>query len=260
MSQTERLPILQITELGKSETQDTVVRESSATIFLNKRELLTLLCSPDGLQHLATGFLLSEGLLTSRDEIKKITVDNSRGLVQVETTQTKDTASRFSPRLLISSSGGRGLHQSNAATGTRLAKISSQMKVTAHEVLTLVKGFVQHSEVFKATGGVHSAALCDTKSILVFSEDIGRHNAIDKVFGQCFLEGIPTDDRILITSGRVSSEILVKVAKRNIPILISKSAPTNLGVRLANEVGITLIGFVRGKRMNVYANSWRMAI
>ena len=102
--------------------------------------------------------------------------------------------------------------------------------------------------------------MCDTESILVFSEDIGRHNAIDKVFGQCLLEDIPTDGRIIITSGRISSEILLKVAKRNIPIIISKSAPTDLGVRLASDLGVTLVGFVRGKRMNVYTNGWRVAV
>jgi len=112
--------------------------------------------------------------------------------------------------------------------------------------------------VFKATGGVHSAALCHTKGIFVFSEDIGRHNAIDKIFGECVLRDIPTDDHMIITSGRISSEILLKVARRNIPILISKSAPTNLGVRLADELGISLIGFVRGKKMNIYTNRWRL--
>ena len=89
-------------------------------------------------------------------------------------------------------------------------------------------------------------------------EDIGRHNAIDKIFGECMMEDIPTEDRIVVTSGRVSSEILLKVSRRNIPIIISKSAPTNLGVRLANEMGITLLGFARGKRVNAYTNDWRI--
>jgi FdhD protein len=90
-------------------------------------------------------------------------------------------------------------------------------------------------------------------------EDIGRHNAIDKIFGKCLLEDIPTDDRVIITSGRITSEILYKVAKRGIPITISISAPTNLGVRLADNLGITLIGSVKGKRMNVYTNDWRLS-
>ena len=120
--------------------------------------------------------------------------------------------------------------------------------------------FIQRSEVFKATGGVHSAALCDTKNILVFNEDIGRHNAIDKIFGECLLKDIPTDERLVITSGRVSSEILLKVARRNIPIIISKAAPTDLGVKLANDLGMTLLGFVRGKRINAYANEGRIVL
>jgi FdhD protein len=134
----------------------------------------------------------------------------------------------------------------------------SHINISPADVLNLVKTFVERSELFQATGGLHSAALCDTEKILLFSEDIGRHNAIDKVFGECILKDIRTDDRIMITSGRISSEILLKVAKRNIPILISKSPPTNLGVKLAEGVGITLIGFARGERMNIYTNGWRV--
>jgi FdhD protein len=96
-------------------------------------------------------------------------------------------------------------------------------------------------------------------NILIFSEDIGRHNAIDKIFGKCLLEGIQADDRMIITSGRVSSEILLKAAKREIPIIISRSAPTNLAVKLADKLGITLIGFARGRRINIYTNDWRVS-
>jgi len=256
MSEIERLPILRVTEQGKSETEDTVAREFSLTIILNDQELATLLCSPANLKYLAIGFLFSEGLLKSKEQIKQIIVDEGRGLVQVETEEDKEAASKLSLKPLIGSGGGRGLHRYDAVD----VEIKSQTKVSAQEVFTMVKEFVQRSEVFKTTGGVHSAALCDTQDILVFNEDIGRHNAIDKVFGQCILEDIPTDGHIIITSGRVSSEILLKVAKRNIPILISKSPPTNFGVRLADDLGITLIGFVRGKKMNIYTNNWRVVV
>jgi len=258
MNKIEKLHILQVNEQDKSETDDTVVREFSLTIILNNHELATLLCSPTNLEYLAIGFLSSEGLLKSKDEIAKITVEESKGIVQVGTRGGKEAASEPLPMPIIGSGGGRGLHRYGADANTSYAKIHSQTKISAHEVFTLVKEFIHRSEVFKATGGVHSAALCNTQDILVFNEDIGRHNAIDKVFGQCILEDIPPDDRIIITSGRVSSEILLKVARRNIPILISKSAPTNLGVRLADDLGITLIGFVRGRKMNLYANSWRV--
>lgn len=132
------------------------------------------------------------------------------------------------------------------------------MKMAPSDIFNMVKDFQERSDVFKATGGVHSAALCDTNSILLFTEDIGRHNTIDKIFGSCLLEDISLNERGIITSGRVSSEILLKVTKRNIPILISKSAPTDVAVKLAERWGITLIGFVRGTKMNVYTNSQRV--
>ena len=253
----ERFPILQVTERGRSQSEDTVVREFPLTIILNNQELVTLLCSPKDLDYLAVGFLASEGLLKSKDEIKKITVNDQIGAVRVEI--KKDFAGELSFKRLITSGCGRGTSLYSVADTQGQLKVESQVAISALKVFTMVKEFQQHSQIFRTTGGVHSAALCDTEGILVFSEDIGRHNAIDKIFGECILRDIPTDDRIIITSGRISSEILLKIAKRNVPILISKAAPTNQGISLANDLGVTLIGFVRGKRMNIYANGWRVA-
>jgi FdhD protein len=138
-------------------------------------------------------------------------------------------------------------------------KVESKIEIQTLQVLALVKEFQHRSQIYRTTGGVHSAVLCDTGNIIVFSEDIGRHNAVDKIFGECLLNDIATDDRIIITSGRVSSEIVLKIARRNVPIIVSKSAPTDLGVRLANDLGVTLVGFVRGRRMNVYTHAGRIA-
>lgn len=118
--------------------------------------------------------------------------------------------------------------------------------------------FQNHCRVYRETGGTHGAALCDRHNILVSSEDIGRHNAIDKVLGECFVKDIATADRIMLTSGRVSSEILRKIALRNVPILASISAPTDLGVKLAADCGMTLLGFIREGRINGYTNTWRL--
>jgi len=254
----ERFPILRITEQGRSQSQDTITKEFPLTIILNNQELVTLLCSPTDLKYLAIGFLSFEGLVKSKDEIKKIIVDDQRGVVRVETEEDKGLASQLLFKRLITSGCGRGASFYSAADVQGQAKVESQIVISAPEVFALVNEFQHRSQVYKTTGGVHSAALCDTENIVLFSEDIGRHNAIDKIFGECMLRDISTDDRIIITSGRISSEILLKVAKRNIPILISKSAPTSLGVRLAADLGITLIGFVRGKRMNVYTDGWRV--
>lgn len=253
----ESVPILRITDEGKSHSSDTVAREFPLTLILNGQELVTLLCSPKDLNYLAIGFLASEGFLKNKDDIKKIIVDDRRGVVRVET--TKDLAQEPLFKRLITSGCGRGASFYSAADAEGWLKVESQMTISAPNVIALVQELQGHSQVFRTTGGVHSAALCDTTNILVFSEDIGRHNAIDKIFGECLIRDIPTDNRILITSGRISSEILLKIAKRNLPILISRSAPTDLGLRLANDLAVTLVGFVRGKRMNVYTNEWRIS-
>ena len=142
--------------------------------------------------------------------------------------------------------------------GSTPPRVESDIAISARQVFALMDEFIRCSAVFRATGGVHSAALCNIGSIIVFSEDIGRHNAVDKIFGQRVLEDMPTEGHLIITSGRVSSEILLKVARRNVPLLISKAAPTNLGVKLASDLGVTLIGFAREKRMNIYANEQRV--
>ncbi len=253
----EKIPVLRLGEEGRSNIEDIVAREFPLTIILNNQELVTLLCSPKDLNYLAIGFLFSEGLLRNKDEIKRVIVDDQMGIVRVETKEDKSLADEIFKRF-ITSGCGRGASFYSAADVQNQAKVESRIQISTNEVLSLAREFQQRSEVYRATGGVHSAALCDTKEIMVFSEDIGRHNAIDKIFGECIVKNISTDERIVITSGRISSEILLKVAKRNIPIIISKSAPTDLGVKLANDLGVTLLGFVRGKRMNIYTNDWRI--
>jgi len=257
-NETESFSILRLTEKGSSSIEAEVAREFPLTIVLNNQELVTLLCSPADLRYLAVGFLFSEGFLRNRDEIKKITVDEERGVVRVETAEDKEFTKDVLFKRIISSGCGRGASFYSAADVTS-QKVDSQVKISASEIFMLVNEFQHSSEVYLATHGVHSAALCDNKRILVFSNDIGRHNAIDKIVGKCLLEDILTNDRIIITSGRISSEVLHKVAKRGIPIIISISAPTSLGVKIADNLGITLVGFVRGKSMNVYTHAWRIA-
>jgi len=257
-NETEKVSVLRLSEDGKKSIEDVVVTEFPLTIILNNQELVTLLCSPTNLKYLTIGFLFSEGLLKSKDEVEKVIIDDRKGIVRVEARGVGDLDRDVLFKRLITSGCGRGASFYSASDVRNQVKVTSQIEISSHAILALVNEFQQRSILFKATGGVHSAALCDARDILVFSEDIGRHNAIDKIFGECLLEDITTDSRLIITSGRVSSEILLKVAKRNIPVLVSKSAPTDSGVHLANDLGITLVGFVRGKRMNVYTNSWRI--
>jgi len=257
-NEVEKISIAQFTEEGRRNVEDVFAREFPLTIILNDQELATLLCSPQDLGYLAVGFLYSEGLLESKNEIKKILVDDKRGVVRLETIEDQRFARDvLFKKVIISSASGKGSSLYNAADAAS-QKVESPMKISADEVSALVEQFQHGSPLYLATGCVHSAALCDTENILVFTDDIGRHNAIDKIFGKCLLEDIPTDERVVITSGRVSSEILRKVARKRIPIIISISVPTNLGVRIADDLGITLVSSVRGKRMNVCANGWRV--
>jgi FdhD protein len=258
-NETETFPILKFTERGSSSIEDIVAKEFPLTIILNNQKLATLLCSPANLRYLAVGFLFSEGLLKSKDEIKRILVDDRKGVVRVEAERDEELAKDVLSKKITASGCGRGASFYSVSSAQGQGKIESQIEISAPEVLALANKFQRRCQIYRATGGVHSAALCDNKDILVFSEDIGRHNALDKIFGECILNDITTDDHIIITSGRVSSEILLKVAQRNVPIIVSKSAPTNLGVRLADDLGVTLVGFVRGKRMNVYTHAWRIA-
>jgi FdhD protein len=253
----DTVPIVRVYKKGRGKPErikDTVTVEHALTIRLDENELVTLLCSPEKLEYLAIGFLCSEGLIKTKKDIEKIVLDETKSVVEITSAEKRKVDDDLVSKRFIGSSGGKGI----SAGSTNSKVVESTLTITPAAIFGIIEEFVHQSEVFEATGGVHSAALCDTSHVLVFSEDIGRHNAIDKVFGECMINEIPTDGHILVTSGRVSSEIVNKVVKRNIPILISKSAPTNRGVELAADLGITLIGFARKGRMNLYSHAGRV--
>jgi len=254
----EKVNIYRVTRDSKQAGEDIVVKELPLTILLNGRELVTLLCSPANLKYLAIGFLLSEGLLRSRNDIKSIIDDEQRGIVRIETVTDLHGEEEQVFKRIITPGCGRGAAFYSSADAVGMNEVKSELQVNGDEILELMTQFQRLSETYRSTGGVHSAALCDNKSLNIFSEDIGRHNAIDKIFGQCLWEGISTDNHIILSSGRISSEIVIKIARNNIPVLASKSAPTNTAVKLADLLGITLIGFVRGTRMNVYSHHQRI--
>ncbi|TET64548.1 formate dehydrogenase accessory sulfurtransferase FdhD, partial [Candidatus Aerophobetes bacterium] len=134
----------------------------------------------------------------------------------------------------------------------------SRFTISPDEITELMRKLQNRSRLYRSTGGAHTAALSDREDILILAEDIGRHNAVDKVLGQCILDSIALDDKIILTSGRVSSEIVLKIVRARIPVVISRSAPTMLGAKLASHLGVTLIGFARGRRMNIYTHEKRV--
>jgi FdhD protein len=250
--------VYRVTEKERVKQDDVVVAEFPLTIIFNNEELATMLCSPSKLKYLAIGFLASEGLIKNKDDIEKVLLNEERGSVRVNTAKDPVMGSDMVFKRFITSGCGKGTMLYSFADAMNQEAVDSEMAIPSSRIFELMKEFQDRSQIFKNTGGVHSAALADSEGIIIFAEDIGRHNAVDKVFGECLWEGISTQDKILLTSGRVSSEILFKIAKRNVPIMVSRSAPTDLAIRAANDLGITLIGFVRGKRMNIYTNDQRV--
>ena len=253
------LSVVRISGDNREESGAAVAGEFPLTVFLNDVELVTLLCSPSDLDNLAVGFLFAEGFLKSRDDIKNLTVNERAGIVRVTRCSELDLSRELLFKRLITSACGRGAAFYSTADAQTLAKIDSNMTISSQDVFILLDKFNRSSELFKTTGGVHSAALGEGSDIIIFKDDLGRHNAIDKVFGECLLKDISAEDRILITSGRAPSEMVLKAAKGKVPVLVSVGSTTDLAVRLADNLGVTLVGFARGKSMTIYTHSWRIA-
>ena len=235
-----------------------VVREAPVTIFLNDVSLVTLMCSPKDLEYLAVGFLFSEGLIKGKEDIKSMFADKRDGAVWIETFRRRKSHDNIMTRRLITTGCGKGLSFIDSLKYRKGPKATKDFRVRVSQVELLMKEFQSRSHVYRKTGGVHSAGLANAQGIVAFNEDIGRHSAIDKILGESVLRGIKTDDLIMMTSGRISSDLLVKAARARIPVIVSRSAPTDLSVRLARDLGITLVGFARGSRMNVYSNEQRI--
>ncbi|HEX3030784.1 MAG TPA: formate dehydrogenase accessory sulfurtransferase FdhD [Bacillota bacterium] len=249
-----RYPITKVSRGVVEELEDPVITEYPFTINFNGEEMVTLLCTPEHLEELAVGFLASEGLLRNRSQLQRTHLDVEKGLIDVEAEGQHNVARQLFLKRYITTGCGKGTSFYSGMDSSLIKPVESQLQIKAEDIFALMKQLQDRSELYRTTGGVHSAALATTDEMLIFREDVGRHNAVDKLFGRCFLEQLNLEDKILLTSGRISSEILLKMAKRGIAVLVSRSAPTDLAVRLADQLGITLIGFVRGSRMNIYTH------
>ncbi len=254
----ETVNVVQLKDGLFSGCQDVVVAETPLTIFVNDQELVTLLCSPTHLQNLAVGFLYSENILSSKEEIEALILNKNKGVVWVRLNKELTIDDNFRKSRTVTSGCARGLTFFKALSDWKGEYLNSELTISADIVFGIAEKLKTSSLLFQRTGGVHTAILCQQANFLMAREDIGRHNAVDKIIGECVLKGIGGSDKIIMTSGRISSEILLKTARWKIPIVISRGAPTLLAVKLADELGVTLIGFARGRRMNIYSNSWRI--
>ncbi len=249
----EKFAVTRIRGDKKEIFNDDVVTETPLTIFLNGREFVTIICTPEHIHELVLGYLYSERLIKHKNDVVSSVIDEERNIAQLEITQVEG----FTPGVRLKRYITPGcFFYTTANVGAD--KINSNLTILSSQLLALTREVATHSGLYKITGGVHSAALCDQSGVLLFREDVGRHNAVDKIIGHCLLDGMSTQDKILITSGRISSAVMVKIINSRIPIIVSYSAPTTESIKLSDHFGITLVGFARGKRINVYTNGQRI--
>ncbi|MED4227500.1 formate dehydrogenase accessory sulfurtransferase FdhD [Neobacillus cucumis] len=239
---------------------DVIVTEYPFTIILNDKEFATLICSPENIEELVVGFLASEGIIRHYEDIKELQVIETIGKAIVTTHRVNKLNEMFHYKRYVTSCCGKSRQSFYFYNDARTVKpIETKNKVLSIEdCFHLMEMMQKSSTIFQDTGGVHNAALCDQNGIIVARTDIGRHNALDKIYGYCLKHSILIEDKVVVFSGRISSEVLLKVAKIKCGIVLSKSAPTELALRLAIELGITTVGFIRNKALNIYTNPERI--
>lgn len=224
--------------------------ELSLTITVNGKELVTILCTPLKLNCLVIGFLYSEGIITSISDVASMRLCEDESLADVRLSKAEHPLPVR--RIVTSGCGGAIGFQ------TQGQKVDSELVVTPAKVLSLMKQLRQQAQLFRTSGGVHTSALADTQNLLVVTEDVGRHNTLDKIQGECLLRGLSTRDKLLLTTGRLSSEMVLKAARMQTPIIVSRSSPTERAISLASDLGITLVGYARSHRLSVYSGEERL--
>jgi FdhD protein len=224
-----------------------IVREQPLTLSVNGEKFLTLLCSPVKLEALVVGYLWMEKVIASLDEVTRVDVSPVDGHAEVTLSHPVTLPTE---RILTSGCGGGITFRIDHRLFPRLA---SSLRVAPETLSARMKDLFAAAVHFWESRGIHGAALTDGEHLLVVAEDVGRHNAVDKVKGEALLRGIPTEDRILLSTGRVSSEMLLKAARMGVPLVASRTSPTEMAVALAEQLNITVCGYVRPESLNLYA-------
>jgi FdhD protein len=233
--------------------------ERPVTVFMNDVEVATMQATPDDLEELAAGFLVSEGLLIDREALGTIGADHKRGLVYVETSEDVPDELTFRRRY-ITSGCGKGVTFSSVGHARDLAPVAKGFIVAPEDLHSWMRAMNDLAQKYRETGGMQACAFAAGGAVRLVREDVGRHNAVDKVLGRAWLDRLPTDDAVLLTTGRISYEMAVKAAKAGVPVIASKSAVTDLAADIAGSLGITVVGYVRGGGMVVYTHPDRIRV
>ncbi len=239
---------------GKAVAQEKyVVEEVALCIHIHGHPWVTLMCSPHEVDDLVLGFLRGEGLITSPTDVIDIVPAPNDFCVDVWLRKPPAT---LPTRVTLTSGCGGGV--TFAALQEHVSPVDEDVAVEFSAVCRLMGEVVRGGQLYALARGIHAAALATPDELLVLAEDIGRHNAVDRVWGKAMKQGITTRGRLLLTTGRVSSEMLRKAALMRAPIVASRTSPTSLAVDLARVWNITLIGYVRRSSLRVYTGETRI--
>lgn len=234
--------------------EDKIVTEFPVTVKINEEEFVTMVCSPQYIEDMVIGYLASEGVIRAYTDIKNIWVQEKEGYVHVTIDKLNPYFQNLQNKRYITSCCGASrqgfVFINDALTAKKMNDISVELSIK--DCFQLMNKLQQSAATFQETGGVHNAAICDKNGFMLSRMDIGRHNALDKLYGYCLKHHISIRDKVVVFSGRISSEILLKVAKIGCEVVLSKSAPTELALNLAEELRITTVGFIRSDSLNIY--------
>ena len=235
-----------------------IAGEHPLTLYVDKREILTLMTLGAAPEALAIGFLRNQRLVESIDEIESVQVDWDVNAVVVTTySGLRDLEARTEKRTATTGCG-QGTVFGDLMEDIDSIHLDDDMRVDETTLFALLNAMRLHESIYKQAGAVHGCALAKDAEILTFVEDVGRHNAVDAIAGWMWLEGIDGNDKIFYTTGRLTSEMVIKAAQMRIPVLVSRSGLTKMGHEVAKQVGITMIGRAVGKHYLVFTGEHRL--
>ena len=258
MDLTQEYPVRRFEAGVPKPLADKVIVEARVELDINGgQHVLAMLCLPLELEALAAGFLLGEGVLRRREDIARLEALPEKGRVLITGNFDPDALEALGRRWTWGTGCGSGGTSRDLDTAV-YAPAGKGPAVSPEKLLELWQAFTAKADLWRETGGVHACALAGAEGIVIAAEDVGRHNAFDKVMGRALLDGIDVSDKLVLTTGRISAEIVSKAVACRVPMLVSRGAVTSLGVRLATRFGLTLVGFLRGRRLNVYSGFERV--
>jgi FdhD protein len=255
MEQQSRRKIIRVVQGLGEQTERIVVEEYPLRLRVNGRDLATLVCSPHQLNFLLAGFFRLQGFIVNLDDILSMGVCSEYGLAELRIRCA--LPERLQPTL--TSGCGTGITYNLPQSLLNLSR-QRLRSYRSQELFGLMKDLQGLTEQYRSHGGIHSAAIGDIAGLLLYAEDIGRHNTLDRLAGEALFKKIELRDKMLVTSGRVSSEMVAKAARLGIGLLASRTSPTDKAIELCEQAGITLVGYLRGSSMEIYSHAQQLQL